>query len=389
MPGAAGDPAMTGIPAMEAGRRLRVLHTVMNLNYGGMERMIADLIRRTDAERFEMHLLVLQYAGRFAEGLEEHATLHHAVPLPRWTMLWPRPLADQIAAIAPDVVHSHSGVWWKSALAARLAGVPRILHTEHGWVRSESRLVAHLLKRLCARLSTDIVAVSTDLGQFLATEIADRPEKVRVVINGVDVDHFRPRSDDGALRCELNIDSDAPLILSIGRLEAVKAHDVMLRAFARLRAGGGRGERAVLLLVGDGAEKGRLVPLARELGIVGAVRFAGWRNDVEAIHAAADLFTLTSTSEGTSIALLEAMSAGICPVVTDVGGNAAVLGPNLAHRLVPAGEPEAIASGWADALANEERRRLDAQVARDRVVAAFSIGATVQQYEEIYLSPPR
>jgi len=371
-------------PKPRGDRRIRVLHTVMNMNYGGMERLLADLIRRTDPSRFESHLLVLQYAGRFAEGLEPHAMVHHAVPLPSWTMLWPRPLADQIAAIAPDVVHSHSGVWWKSAFAAHLAGVPKIVHTEHGWVRSESRLVALALKKLCARLSTDIVAVSDDLGAFLAKSVADRPEKVRVVINGVDVDHFCPSRDDGALRRELGIAPEAPIVLSVGRLETVKAHDTMLRAFARLRSNPGTGTSAVLLLVGDGAEKDRQQQLAGELGIAHAVRFAGWRNDVEAAHAAAALFTLTSTSEGTSIALLEAMSAGICPVVTDVGGNAAVLGPDLAHRLVPSGDVDAIARAWGDALADEARRRGDAEAARARVVARFSIAATVRQYEEIY-----
>lgn len=371
-------------PAPPGGRRIRVLHTVMNMNYGGMERLIADLIRRTDPERFECHLLVLQYAGRFAEGLEPYARVHHAVPLPSWTMLWPRPLAAQIAAIAPDVVHSHSGVWWKSAFAARLAGVPRIVHTEHGWVRSESRFVALALKRLCARLSTDIVAVSEDLGAFFVRSISDRPEKVQIVINGVDVERFAPRPEDGALRRELGIAPDAPIVLSVGRLEAVKAHETMLRAFARLRGGPGPGAAAVLLLVGDGAESDRLQGLARELGIGGAVRFAGWRNDVEAAHAAAALFTLTSTSEGTSIALLEAMSAGLCPVVTDVGGNAAVLGPGLAHRLVPSGDAGAIAAGWQEALADPARRARDAAAARSRVVERFSIAATVRRYEAIY-----
>jgi glycosyltransferase involved in cell wall biosynthesis len=382
-------PTPTPSPATvtPAGRRLRVLHTVMNMNYGGMERLIADLIRRTDPARFECHLLVLQYAGRFAEGLEPHARVHQAAPLPSWTMLWPRPLARQIAAIAPDVVHSHSGVWWKSALAARLAGVPRIVHTEHGWVRSESRFVALALKKLSARCSTDIVAVSEDLGAFLASTIADRPDKVQVVMNGVDVDHFAPRPDDGALRRELGIAAEAPIILSVGRLEAVKAHDTMLRAFARLRGGRGPGETAVLLLVGDGAENDRLQQLTSELGVSEAVRFAGWRNDVEAAHAAAALFTLTSTSEGTSIALLEAMSAGVCPVVSDVGGNAAVLGPGLAHRLVPSGDVQAIAAGWRDALADEARRRGDARAARARVIERFSIAATVRQYEKIYAAP--
>jgi glycosyltransferase involved in cell wall biosynthesis len=356
----------------------------MNMNYGGMERLIADLIRRTDRSRFESHLLVLQYAGRFAEGLEPYAMIHHAAPLPSWTMLWPRSLSDQLAAIAPDVVHSHSGVWWKSALAARLAGVPKIVHTEHGWVRSEGRLAALALKRLCARLSTDIVAVSDDLGAYLAQSVADRPGKVRVVSNGVDVDHFCPRADDGALRQELGITPGAPIVLSVGRLEAVKAHDTMLRAFALLRGRRGLGADAVLLLVGDGVERDRLQQFAKELGVAGAVRFAGWRRDVEAAYAAAALFTLTSTSEGTSIALLEAMSTGTCPVVTDVGGNAVVLGPELAHRLVPSGDAEAIAAAWERVLGNASRRQRDADSARRRVVERFSIVATVREYEAIY-----
>src|SRR5690606_30997505 len=113
-------------------RPLRVLHVIQNLNYGGMERLLADIVHQVDRDRFESHILVLQYLGRFAEGLEEVATLHVAEPMTKFSMLRPARLIQQIRKIAPDVVHSHSGVWFKASSAARSAGVPLVIHTEHG-----------------------------------------------------------------------------------------------------------------------------------------------------------------------------------------------------------------------------------------------------------------
>src|SRR5438093_10224690 len=94
-----------------------------------------------------------------------------------------------------------------------------------------------------------------------------------------------------------------------------------------------------------------------------AVRLFGWRDDVERLLTGFDVFTLASRSEGTSVSLLEAMSAGVCPVVTDVGGNRSVLGSELHHRLVPSGDPEALAAAWVAALGDGggERRRADGQ----------------------------
>src|SRR6476646_3007425 len=90
-------------------RRLRVLHVIQNLNYGGMERLLADIVRGMDTTRFESHVLALQYLGRFAEGLDEFARLHLAKPMSSLSLLRPQTLARQIARIAPDVVHTHSG----------------------------------------------------------------------------------------------------------------------------------------------------------------------------------------------------------------------------------------------------------------------------------------
>ncbi len=93
---------------------------------------------------------------------------------------------------------------------------------------------------------------------------------------------------------------------------------------------------------------------------------------------------MSSRSEGTSVSLLEAMGAGICPVVTDVGGNAAVLGPSLRHWLVAPEDPAALAAAWRDALDDRTRREADAAAARSRVRAEFALDAMVRRYEAVY-----
>lgn len=363
--------------------RVRVLHVIQNLNYGGMERLLADLVRGVRAERFESHVLVLQYIGRFGEDLEGAATVHQAPPQPRYSMLRPRALAREIARIDPDVVHTHSGVWNKTARAARAARVPRLIHTEHGRPLPDPWL-GRMLDRHASRHTDVAVAVSDPVAEILRQGIVGGGCRVETVLNGVDTDRFRPGRAGAAIRSELGLGPDAPLLGSIGRLERIKGYDVMVEAFALLMADLHGLPEPTLVLAGDGSERAALETRAKELGIGGRVRFLGWRDDVEEMLGAFDLFTMSSRSEGTSISLLEAMSSGLCPVVTDVGGNRAVLGNQLDRRLVPSGSPPALAAAWYQALADPEQRQRDGAVARERVLSTYSARAMVEAYERLY-----
>lgn len=296
-------------------------------------------------------------------------------------MIWPRGLIRTIRAIAPDVVHTHSGVWYKASLAARHAGVPRLIHTDHGRYHPDP-WAARLLDGLAARRTDVVVAVSDALRRQLIATVVPRSSQVRVVVNGVDTARYRPGLDTGALRAELGLPDHGPVIGSIGRLDPIKAYDVMIQAFALLCAG----DQAAptLVLIGDGPERGRLAELIEQQGLGGKARLAGWRKDVERVYPLLDVFTLSSWSEGTSLGLLEAMSSGVCPIVTDVGGSPAVLGERLRHRLVSPGDPAALAAAWRDALAHPERRAGDGAVARARVQEAFGLDTMVRTYERIY-----
>ncbi len=390
---------MTDAPAGPAGRsadagdaaprRIRVLHVVQNLNYGGMERLLADIVRGTDRARFDVHVLCLEYFGHFAEGLDRYATLHLLGPQPRYSILWPRTLIDRIRAIRPDVVHTHSGVWFKTARAARAAGVPLVVHTDHGRAEPDPWRCRFFDARASRRTDV-VVAVSEPLADYLRRrKIVARRTPIRVILNGVDTTRFRPRPDDGGLRASLGLTPDTPIVGSIGRFEWDKGYDVVVEAFARLRANwNAPGPAPVLVLAGEGSERADLERRIARHGLERDVCLLGWRDDAESLLPAFSLFTLASRIEGTSISLLEAMSTGVRPVVTDVGGNPDVVGEELRRCLVPADDPDALARAWADVLADPERARREGEAARIRVERHFSIQATVRAYERLYAGEP-
>lgn len=367
-------------------RKIRIMHVVNNLNYGGMERIVAELAQRTDASRFETHVLALGYMGHFGDGLDDFATLHVANKMPRWSMLHPRSLAQQIAEIAPDVAHLHSGVFYKASLAAAMANVPYQIYTDHGRQNPDPWIYRTIDRRASRRVDV-IVAVSEALRAHLATFVQD-PSRLRVIPNGVDTERYAPRDDDHEFRRELGLAVDVPIVGSIGRLEPIKGYGVMIEAFALLRKNWTDGIRPVLVLVGDGSDRETLVSAAASLGISDAVHFVGWRSDIERVQRSFTIFSMSSHSEGTSVSLLEAMSSGLCPVVTDVGGNAAVLGPDLAHRLVPPADPGALAKGLSDALHDVAARTRDGSTSRQTVIDAFGLGAMVERYDELYSASP-
>jgi glycosyltransferase involved in cell wall biosynthesis len=349
-----------------------------------MERIIAEMIRRLDPARFEAHVLAIRYFGHFSQGLDEFATLHLMPPASRLSMLRPATLARQIRAIAPDIVHTHSGVWYKASRAARMGRVARIVYTDHGRQLPDPWLF-RTLDGLASRRTDAVIAVSDALASQLSHIVAS-PSQISVIRNGVDTTRNAPGPPVGTLHRELGIPSDTPLLGSVGRLELVKGYDVMLQALAALLRDWTTdlGRPPSLVLIGNGRQRATLEALAQELGIAQSVHFAGWRTDIETVLREFTLFTMSSHSEGTSVSLLEAMSTGLCPVVTDVGGNRVALGPALAHRLVPPAAPAALADAWRHALTDLSARENDGAAARAQVVNMFSLDAMVRQYEVLY-----
>jgi len=356
-----------------------------NFHYGGMEKVVAEFLRHSDRDQFDHHVLTFDFLGHFAQGLEKFARLHQLEPQSRWSMVWPHALEQTIRRISPHVVHSHSGVWHKVSLAAHRAGVPCIVHTEHGRLFDES-LLDRFTRVRAARRTSAVVAVSRELADHLKTTVVTDPTRLHVITNGVRTDWRGQPNAGGDLRRELGVASHQSVIGSVGRLEPVKGYDVMVYAFAELKDRWPHDDLPALVVAGDGSERKHIETRIQHLNLERDVHLLGWRDDIDSLHAAFDLFTMSSRSEGTSMSLLHAMNAQLCPVVTAVGGNEAVLGPKLAHRLVEPDNPRALARAWLDALEHPRQRQADAGVARQQVCDRFGIVRTVRQYEDLYLS---
>lgn len=205
---------------------------------------------------------------------------------------------------------------WLGALAGRLAGVPRTVAR----IGLETDLPRNLKYRLVMGRWIDAVAFNADAMRhaFLASSpwYGGRVETIRTGI--------RPVVAVGgeALRAELGISAAAPVVGSVGRLAEQKRYDRLVRAMAAL-------PDAHLLVVGEGPERAALEGLADELGVAARVHLPGHRDDVAAVLDAMDLFVLCSEREGLSNAMLEALSAGVPVVSTDVSGAAEALAPSM------------------------------------------------------------
>ncbi|MBI4420548.1 MAG: glycosyltransferase [Gemmatimonadetes bacterium] len=276
------------------------------------------------------------------------------------------------------LAHSHEfsaavyGAW-----AAWLAGIPHVI-TMHGSRYYAGRLRRRLALRTAMATSGSVVAVSRTLARHIARDLWIRPSHVRVLMNGA---QLSPVSES-TLRNELGLGATDRLLLSVGNLYPVKGHRHLLEALARLS----RDHSTIhVAIAGRGELKGSLRQAAQDLGIASRVHFLGLRSDIPNLLAAADAFVLPSLSEGLPLALLEAMLAG-CPVVaSNVGEIRAVLAGGEAGRLVPPGDPAALAAAISALLANPAQARALGAAAAQRAARRYSVERMSGRYEEIYL----
>ncbi len=215
-------------------------------------------------------------------------------------------------------------------------------------------------------------------------------ERLVLIPNGVDAARFAPVSSEqrAALRKQLNLPLERPIVFFAGRFEAQKAVDVLLGAWQQVQA---RHPEALLALAGDGSLRGALEQLSRDLQITETVRFLGYTDQMLAYYQASDLFVLPSWSEGMSNALLEAMACGLAPVATAIPGNTDVVTSGQDGLLVPAGDEHALAEAITRLLTNTSERQQMVLAARQTIVCRFALEQTAEAYARLYqrLGQPR
>ncbi|HVO11644.1 MAG TPA: glycosyltransferase [Vicinamibacteria bacterium] len=287
----------------------------------------------------------------------------------------------------PAIVHTHTAkAGLLGRLAARAAGVPTIVHTYHGHVlrgyfSPAQTAFYRWLERRLAGLADALVAVSESVKQDLVGMAIARPAKIRVVPLGLELQHLTGELPRGVLRREAGIAAEAPLVGMVGRLVPVKDVPTFLRAAQRVRESR---PQVRFALVGDGEERAALETHNRELGLADAVTFFGWRRDLSAVYGDLDVVVNASVNEGTPVALIEALAAAKPVVATRVGGTPDLLGEDLRGRLVPAGDPDALAAAIVETLEQAEAARGRAQAGREHVLAHHGADRLVRDVDALY-----
>ncbi len=363
-------------------KKIKILHIVHSLEIGGLENGLVNLINRLDPERYEHAICCVATSGPMAQRLRRPVPIHElGKGNGGRAYLLPLRLAGVVRRVAPDIVHTRNWGAIDGVIGARLAGVRRVVHGEHGRGADDpcgTNRRRQQLRRLLAPAIRRFVTVSADLSQWLTSEVGVPEHKVTHIINGVDADRFRPLEEKFSRRRELELPTDMPLVGIVGRLDAVKDHATLLKAFATVP------EAAILVVVGDGPLAGELRQLSTELGIFEKVLFLGGRNDVEQILPCLDLFVLSSIAEGISNTILEAMACGLPVIASNVGGNPELVADGVTGSLFAAGEVQALSQLMTRYLEDTSLRQKHGLAARQRIEVEFSLDAMVDKYDQLY-----
>lgn len=364
-----------------------ILHVLDRFDIGGMEIVALNLMTHT-RDRYDHRVLCLRDVGRLAERLEAVGIPVDTVgkqpgkDLGAYLRLWKR-----LRALHPDVVHTYNVGAIDVAIWARLAGVRRVVHAEHGRDVSDpngNNSKYRWLRRTLAPSISRFVPVSEDLDRWLCQDIGIAADKVELIRNGVDTTRYRPREADEQEAGQREFaPEDATLIGSVGRLDAVKAFDTLIAAVAELNQIA-PACNPHLVIVGDGPERAALDARIDALGVADRVTLAGLRHDIDEILPNLDIYACSSIAEGISLTLLEAMASGLPIVATRVGGNPELVVDGQTGRLVPAGNSQTMAAALRGLAESPEELTKMGHAARERVCERFSLETMNAGYTDLY-----
>lgn len=349
---------------------MKIVHVVYSMEMGGAESLVAQLCRLQRRFGHEVTVFAQSNLGTLGETLRSEGfrvdvpgTGNPLRTLPRYLRAF--------RELRPDVVHCHNPApTMQAAIAARLAGTKRIISTRHSLVAPPYDTVAEVQYGIVSRFCDSVVGICEATCENLRHAPMARRNRIVRVYNG-------------AVGLRRVSDAELPekrgfTLLFVGRLAPVKDLSTLLRAVA---LAADRLPELQLWIVGDGHERVSLEHLTAELGMEGHVTFFGERHDVARFFSAADVFAMSSVSEGLPISLLQAMSIGVPALVTDVGGMAEVVRDAGCGIRVPVGDSQRMADAIVEIGSNAELRSRYAA----RGIEAFRAQFTLEKMSDSYM----
>ncbi|MFH4414823.1 glycosyltransferase [Vibrio diabolicus] len=293
-----------------------ILHVVQHLAPGGLETLVLEMLRFAQPNH---SVFVVSLEGSKAQALQcwsklsaYQGQLHFLNKKPGFSGTTISTLTSMLKGLKPDVVHTHHiGPLLYGGIAARLAQVPVIIHTEHDAWHLNNRKSARLQSLLLKMIRPHVVADANFVAEQIQTKLNYR--KVCTIHNGIDCQKFQS-GNQATKRNLFGLPANKTVIGVAGRLEAVKGHKVLIEAFSHLTP------NTHLAIAGDGSQRAQLEAQVRTLKLEDRVTFLGLVDDMPSFYQSLDLFCLPSLQEGFPLSTLEAQACDVPCVATDVGG---------------------------------------------------------------------
>jgi len=385
-------------PAPPPGRPLKLCHVHLLSIMSGPQRWSIEFFNCLTPDRYELSVVVGE-PGAFQRYLESRGIAVEVVP----TLVREISPIQDVRAVVDltrllrrkkyDIVHTHSskpGIL--ARVAARIAGVPAIVHHVQGFAFHEfssraTRAAFSLVEALGALLSDHVIFVNDEEREWAIERGIVAPERCCTIFNGADLETYsleaRESLRSGA-RAEFGVRHDQRMIAYVGRLWEQKHPQMLVATLAELVEHHPELD-PVLVIAGDGPMRDEVAGAAEVCGVSDRVRILGWRGDIARVMAAADVLFLPSLWEGLPLTLVEAACMGTPAVATDIKGNREAIVAGATGLLIPPKDPVAAAAALAQLLGSPKTMSEMARAAAERGKQLYDTRDMTRKVEQIYL----
>lgn len=374
--------------------RIKIAYILTPITFGGAERVSFNFLRNIDRKRFDIHPILLtrpwEREPYFSTELPGMGFAYDTVPVaikanrdPLRVLRVAWRLYSILKQGGFDLVHTHGYFADICGLPpARLLGI-NSLSTCHGYIANDFKMkIYNMIDKYFLRLCHTVIAVSEDIkNELIRSKL--KSTRIEVISNAVE-----PKFDENELKIRryekrriLNIKEEEHVVGYLGRLSVEKGLVYLIDAALDLR---NTSTPIKMLIVGEGPEREALDQRIRNKGLEKIVIFAGFQQDTENWLSAMDIFVLPSLTEGTPMALLEAMAVGIPVIATAVGGVPKVLTDGINGMIVQPGDSKAISEKIKLLINNFELKNLLRSKAIDIIKAKYSISSWCKTVEHRY-----
>ena len=362
--------------------RSSILLLESKFGLGGSERITYDVVRRLDVQRYRPVLCTLYEPGEVGEwfirdGYRFYSRLitHRYDPRAFWKL---RSIIQREHVELVFLINQPLTCFW-GLIMSKYCRIP-VVAAVHDKFKGEQSLKLRLNRLLMNRMDV-ILAVAQGQRDQLVTRQYIREDIVRVVYNGIDLDHFKPRVEREEQCRLLGLSSKAPIVGTVARLVHLKGVDVFLKAAEAVLK---KFPSTQFVVVGDGPEAHELKRMSQALGISPSVRFLGSRGDVADTARVFNVGVLSSRTEALPMAILEYMSLAVPVVATNVGGVSEMVGHGETGLLISEDDPFALAGALEVLLSDRHKARKMGLRGRAKVESCFQISNTVSRTEQLF-----